>query len=155
MTALLAAIVMWLSANFALPQTHDFPRIEFITESEMVFIRYQTFTSERRREIASVLDNSAGDSKRRRVVSIYDDRARTIYLPTQWSGDTPAELSVLVHEMVHHLQNVGDLRYDCTGTREKIAYEAQEKWLALFGRNLADEFDLDPFTLKVSTSCGF
>lgn len=154
MTALLAAIAMWLSANFDLPATHDHPRIELITETEIMFIRYQAFTVERRREIAAALDN-ATDDKRRKVVSIYEDKTRTIYLPAGWNGGTPGELSVLVHEMVHHMQNVGDLRYECAGAREKLAYEAQEKWLSLFGRNLAGEFDLDTFTLKVSTSCGF
>lgn len=154
MTALLAAIAMWLSANFDLPATHDHPKIELIAETEIMFIRYQAFTPERRREVVAALGN-ASDDKRRATVSIYDDKARTIYLPAGWNGSTPGELSVLVHEMVHHMQNVGDLRYECAGAREKLAYEAQEKWLGLFGRNLAGEFDLDTFTLKVSTSCGF
>lgn len=155
MTALLAAIAMWLSANFDLPPTQDHPQIEFIAESEIVFIRYRAFTPERRREVAAALGNMEDNSKRRTTVSIYDDKARTIYLPANWNGTTPADLSVLVHEMVHHMQNVGDLRYECAGAREKLAYEAQEKWLGLFGRDLGGEFDLDPFTLKVSTSCGF
>lgn len=155
MTALLAAIAVWLSANFDLPATQDYPKIELIAATEITFMRYQAFTPERRREIAAALDETASDSKRRAVVSVYDDKTRTIYLPAGWTGDTPADLSVLVHEMVHHMQNVGDLRYECAGAREKMAYEAQEKWLGLFGRDLAGEFNIDPLTLKVSTSCGF
>jgi hypothetical protein len=72
-----------------------------------------------------------------------------------WKGDTPAELSVLVHEMVHHLQKKNHLNYECHGAREELAYKVQEKWLSLFGRDLASEFQIDPFTLKVSTTCGF
>jgi len=38
---------------------------------------------------------------------------------------------------------------------EELACVAQEKWLGPFGRNLEAEFQIDPFTLKVSTTCGF
>jgi hypothetical protein len=41
------------------------------------------------------------------------------------------------------------------GAREELAYAEQEKWLALFDRSLLTEFQIDPFTLKVSTTCGF
>jgi hypothetical protein len=39
------------------------------------------------------------------------------------------------------------------GAREKLAYAAQDKWLNLFGRNLSTEFQIDAFTLNVSTAC--
>ena len=51
-------------------------------------------------------------------------------------------------------QNKAGLTYACAGEREKLAYEAQEKWLGLFGRTLQGEFEIDPFTLKISTTCG-
>jgi Domain of unknown function (DUF6647) len=80
---------------------------------------------------------------------------RTIYLRKEWTGRTPTELSVLVHEMVHHLQNVGGLKYVCPAEREKPAYDAQDRWLSLFGRNLIDEFKLDRMTVLVRTHCLF
>jgi hypothetical protein len=85
--------------------------------------------------------------------ALYDDATRTIYLPAGWTGETPAELSVLVHEMVHHLQNVAGLRYECAAARERPAHVAQDRWLALFGRSLVDEFALDSMTLLVRTAC--
>jgi hypothetical protein len=63
------------------------------------------------------------------------------------------ELSVLVHEMVHHLQNAGGLKYACAQAREKTAYQAQDKWLRQFGRNLTVAFALDPMTVLVRTNC--
>jgi hypothetical protein len=48
---------------------------------------------------------------------------------------------------------VAGLKYECAEAREKPAYEAQDKWLAEFGRNLLDEFKLDPMTLLVRTRC--
>jgi hypothetical protein len=87
------------------------------------------------------------------VEAFYDDSARTIYLPKGWTGESPAELSVLVHEMVHHVQNMAGLTYACAEAREKLAYAAQRQWLALFGRDLLEDFKLDPMTLLVRTNC--
>ena len=89
----------------------------------------------------------------REVVAIYDDSNRTIYLPDTWKGDTPAEQSILVHEMVHHLQNRGSVKYDCPGAREKPAYLAQRTWLANYGLNLEDEFQVDMFTIVTMWAC--
>jgi hypothetical protein len=86
-------------------------------------------------------------------VAVYEDLTATIYLADTWTGRTPAELSILVHEMVHHLQKIGALRYACAGAREKPAYEAQEKWLGLFGLDLETSFDVDPFTRLAMTAC--
>ena len=87
------------------------------------------------------------------VVALYDDQTKTIYLSDKWAGSTPAELSVLVHEMVHHLQNEAGTTYECPAEREKLAYEVQDKWLGLFGRNLEGEFEINGLALLVSTSC--
>lgn len=70
-----------------------------------------------------------------------------------WTGKSPADVSVLVHEMVHHVQNVAGLKYACPEEREKPAYDAQNQWLALFGRKVTEEFELDPMTLLVRTNC--
>jgi hypothetical protein len=88
-----------------------------------------------------------------KVEAYYDDATRTVYLPKGWTGRSPAELSVLVHEMVHHVQNVAGLTYACPEEREKIAYAAQRQWLALFGRDLMKEFKIDPMTLLIRTNC--
>jgi hypothetical protein len=87
------------------------------------------------------------------VEAYYDDTTRTIFLPQGWSGQSPAELSLLVHEMVHHVQNVAGLTYACPEEREKIAYAARRQWLALFGRDLMREFRIDPMTLLIRTNC--
>ena len=56
--------------------------------------------------------------------------------------------------MVHHLQNYqAGTTYECPAEREKLAYEAQDNWLRLFGRNLEAEFEINGLALLVSTSC--
>ena len=151
MTALLTAIALWLSANFNLPPLSEQPKIELVSQARITAIRHHAFSLERRHDTGAmppVFDP-------RETVAIYDDPHRTIYLPLTWTGGTAAELSMLVHEMVHHLQNIGGIRYECPAAREELAYRAQDKWLGLFGQNLEHTFGIDQFTLKISTSCGF
>jgi hypothetical protein len=89
----------------------------------------------------------------REVIAVYRDDTRTIYLNESWTGTSPAEVSVLVHEMVHHLQNVAGLKYECPAAREKPAYLAQNAWLQRFGSDLETEFEIDMMTMLVTTSC--
>jgi len=147
-TAVLAEITAWLAENFNLPAT-DEPRVAFVPSARIAAFRYRGFAQAQ----AAVGDDQATLEAGREIAAVYDDATRTIYLPDGWSGKTPAEFSVLVHEMVHHLQNIAQLRYECPQEREKLAYAAQDRWLSRHDRSLASEFELDPFTLLVRTRC--
>ena len=70
-------------------------------------------------------------------------------------GEALAELSVLVHEMVHHMQNLSGIRHECPRQREKSAYAAQDKFLRLFGRGLEGEFEVNPFAVLVRSTCAY
>ncbi len=151
MQIMLTMIVTWLSVNFALPAVYDHPDISFVAPEAMQSVRYQAAESEQsapRRE-------PTPPSSTPEVESFYDDTSWTVHLSQDWTGGSPAELSLLVHEMVHHLQSAAKLTYACPGAREKPAYAAQKQWLAQFGRNLTDEFGLDPMTILVRTNCMF
>jgi hypothetical protein len=149
--AVLKGIVIWLWESFDLPRILIYPNIEIVPRAEIDALGYKGFAWVAPRDIA--IESQRGPLNAREVVAAYDDEMKTIYLPEGWTGATPAEQSVLVHEMVHHLQNLGKLKYDCAPAREQLAYAAQDKWLSLSGLNLADEFEIDPFTLVVSTRC--
>jgi hypothetical protein len=146
MQPLLAAIITWLSVNFSLPANYDLPAIEFATPTEITKLRYGAFNTGTPRSDPAASASSS-------VVSVYKDKDRVIVLPVGWQGITPAELSILVHEMVHHLQNVGKLTFACPQEREALAYKAQDQWLQLFGKDLAGEFELDGFTILVKSRC--
>src|SRR5262245_41895380 len=149
MQALLTVIVIWLSANFDLPTIHEHPRVEFLPASKIATLRHTA------RPSSGQLDETGAPTQagQRATMAVYDDATKTISLPEDWTGSTPAEVSILVHEMVHHLQNLGKQRFECPQERERLAYAAQEKWLGLFGHDLMSDFEIDPFTLLVSTRC--
>ncbi|AZN98644.1 hypothetical protein EJ066_16550 [Mesorhizobium sp. M9A.F.Ca.ET.002.03.1.2] len=150
--ALLKVIADWLSSEFDLPSVNEPPAIAFASERRMVGLRHRDVPSDRWGGGDAYLDIVG---ERSDVIAVYDDEARTIYLPEGWSGKTPGEQSVLVHEMVHHIQNVAGMRFACPEEREKTAFEAQERWLGRFGSDLVREFGLDPFTLLVRTNCPY
>ncbi|ACJ01157.1 DUF6647 family protein [Rhodospirillum centenum] len=75
-----------------------------------------------------------------------DERLRAAYVPgvvildsDTWSPADPVELSYLVHELVHHAQQLAGRGGDCRGRREEEAYRLQNLWLA--ERGLPPEHD--------------
>ena len=151
MQTMLATIVTWLSVNLGLPAIHELPSIEFVSPEMMQIARRRA--TELGEAPSLRTDKPAQPGRDPEVEAFYDDARQTIYLPKSWTSESPADLSVLVHEMVHHVQNVAGLKYPCPEAREKPAYAAQKKWLAQSGRDLMDEFDLDPMTVLVRTNC--
>ncbi|NRP75669.1 hypothetical protein ILFOPFJJ_06592 [Ensifer psoraleae] len=143
---LLQAIVAWLSSELGLPAIQELPAIGFASQRRMVSLRYRDMSSDR-------LSSGSGAQASGDIVAIYDDEAKIIYLPEGWSGKTPSELSVLVHEMVHHIQNLAGLKFECAAAKEEMAFEAQDRWLHMFGRDLLKDFGLDPFTVFVRSKC--
>ena len=146
--ALVDAIKTWLSIQFALAAIDRQPRIEFVPSSKIAALRINALLS-----IPQSTKADGSEFAQHDTVAIYHDTTQTIYLGDDWTGGSPAELSILVHEMVHHFQNMLGLKYECPQAREALAYRAQEQWLDLFGHDLATDFDLDPFSLLVKTKC--
>jgi hypothetical protein len=154
MEGLLTVLATWLSLNFGLPAMSDHPQVEMVTPARMAAVRFRGLTSDRE-PFAAEGGRTAPPEFGQDVYAIYDVRTRTIYLHKGWSSERPADVSVLVHEMVHHIQNITSQKFACPQEREKAAYEAQRAWLAQFGRTLEDEFEIDPMTILVRTNCGF
>lgn len=140
---LLEALAIWVGAKLGQPVPSALPRLVFKPNSQVAALRLKQHTSE--------LVQQQG---RPSIISIYDAREKIIYLDESWSGATAADLSVLVHELVHHFQEADKTKFECDAAREAKAFELQEKWLRLFGESLEEEFQIDPFTLLVRTSCG-
>jgi hypothetical protein len=154
MQELLTVIVTWLSINFGLPAIYEHPHVEFVSAARIAEVRHSRLKASQPDDITGAeAERSAPPEFAHDVHAFYDDPSQTIYLPKGWSGATPAGVSVLVHELVHHLQNVAGLKYDCSEAREKPAYGAQSRWLELFGMELADEFEIDAMTILVRTNC--
>jgi hypothetical protein len=151
--ALMSTIVTWLATNFELPASHSHPRVELASPAKLAAVRYRGLAPGPQQGIVVVGNQATPLSLGRDLLAVYDRASRTMYLREGWAGATPAEISVLVHEMVHHLQSEAGLAYPCPAASEKLAYEAQQKWLALSNLSLEREFEVDRFTIMVRASC--
>jgi len=140
---LLEAIAIWVGAKLEQPVPASLPRLVFKPAGQIAVSRLKQYASE-------IMQQQG----RPNIISIYDSREKIIYLPDAWTGATAADLSVLVHELVHHFQEMHQTKFECDAEHEAKAFELQEKWLRLFGFSLEEEFQIDPFTLLVRTSCG-
>ena len=144
---LLPKIAAWISHSFDLPPIDRLPRVQFVPSAQVTALRYRLPRPSGQANEQAGLDPGAG----RAVVAVYDND--TIYLSDGWRGGSPADQSVLIHEMVHHLQHRAQLKYGCPQEREKLAYQVQERWLTRFGASLQSEFEIDPMTLLLHSAC--
>lgn len=149
METLLASIALWLSTEFGLPAAHDYPRVELVSAARMDALQRGGASA----GSEAGPRQSARKASTRSVEALYDDASRTIYLSETWTPKTSANVSVLVHEMVHHLQRQSALKFECSQAREQLAYAAQDRWLEQHGSSLAGAFKVDPVTLLVRTKC--
>ncbi|HTV70100.1 MAG TPA: DUF6647 family protein [Rhizobiaceae bacterium] len=138
---LIQEIGAWLAAEFDLPTMSQPPVIRFASSKRMASLRFRDITA------------SHAPDEEPEIVAVYDGEARTIYLPQGWTGRDAAEMSILVHELVHHMQKLAGQKFACPEMLEQLAYEAQERWLVQNGRDLMTDFGIDPFTLLVRTNC--
>jgi hypothetical protein len=153
-SAQLSQIIGWIAVNLDLPEVRELPRIELVTPARMAAVRFRGLVSDRD-SLAAEAGRTAPPEFGQDVYAVYDDVKQAIYLHKDWNSDRPADISVLVHELVHHIQNVAALKFACPQEREKDAYKAQRTWLEQFGRTLEDVFEIDPMTILVRTTCGF
>jgi hypothetical protein len=138
MEPLLNVIALWLSLTLALPAVPGHPEVRHVPPPQLVEIHTGA---------------AAGSYEDRQVVGAYDPLSQTIFLRDDWDSRNPADVSVLVHELVHYLQDRAALRFECAAEREALAYEAQQRWLELYGTDLQRAFGVDAMTRKLRTTC--
>jgi hypothetical protein len=68
-----------------------------------------------------------------RPAAFYSKGEHVIYLADSWNKDDLVDQSILVHELVHHLQIEDQIQFACWGRYEAQAYELQIQWLRTQG----------------------
>lgn len=68
-----------------------------------------------------------------RPAAFYSKGEHVIYLADSWNKDDLVDQSILVHELVHHLQIEDQIQFACWGRYEAKAYELQIQWLRTQG----------------------
>lgn len=113
---LVSHLESWLDANTDLPPRDSMPTFEQISLAE-----------------ANNLQGGAQAARTDTTRGLYDPDAQTIYLVRPWDARNPFDVSVLLHELVHHRQNGEGAHWYCPGAQELDAYRLQDAWLAELG----------------------
>jgi Domain of unknown function (DUF6647) len=111
---LVESLRRWLDANSEYPRRAVLPEIRLVPRGD-----------------PALLDGSGGLSKGR-LRGVYDDQTATVYLVEPWSTEAVFDISVLLHELVHHRQTTAKHWY-CPQEQEWRAYQIQAQWLEEHG----------------------
>jgi hypothetical protein len=136
MDLLVSVLTGWIALQTGLSAVEP-PRIEFVTPSTM---------SERA--------FGPGIAASPLLRALYSQPAATVYLRKGWDASNLRDRSELLHELIHHFQNLHHLKYGCGAEREKLAYELQLKWLREQG--VADPYEfleINAFFVIMASVC--
>ncbi len=102
-------------------------------------------------ELAKMFGGTADDYH---VEALYSDRDHSIYLPEGWKADDLRRHSILLHELVHHLQYLNHVKVTCVSEYELQAFKLQVTWLNEQGvEDPLDLLGIDPFLLFMLGHC--
>jgi hypothetical protein len=79
------------------------------------------------------LSGLSSDAEWIRPAAFYSKIEHAIYLADNWNKNDLVDQSILVHELVHHLQIEDNIQFACLGRYEAQAYELQIQWLRTQG----------------------
>jgi hypothetical protein len=122
MKELMLALMVWASAHTGLPVPANVPAI---VKADRCAIQ----------ALAQPDSECRSDSG---PVAIYDRHRPAVHLPTGWRADNLYHVSILLHELVHHMQAESGMAMSadnpCPGQNiEKPAYDAQIAFLEAAG----------------------
>jgi hypothetical protein len=61
--------------------------------------------------------------------ALYSNKSHMIYLPDKWNPNDLHDRSALLHELVHHLQALNNVKAKCLAAYEPQAFDLQFEWL--------------------------
>ncbi len=112
MKEILTALMIWLGANTPFNTNFDVPVVVFLPQEEMNSMYYK--------------DNEHEPNS---LHGMYDKENDIIYLPDDWDRREAWDMGVLVHEMVHYLQDMNEMKFACSAEMEKMAWPIQQFYL--------------------------
>jgi hypothetical protein len=112
MKEILTALMIWLGANTPLTSDFPLPKVLFLPQEKLEHMFYG--------------DNEYMPDS---LHGMYHRDTDTIYLPDDWDRNNAWDMGVLVHEMVHYLQDMNEMPFACSQEMEKMAWPIQQFYL--------------------------
>ncbi len=142
---LMLALMIWIGPQTGLPVPSEVPIMAFVTKERLCEL---AFLSSKGDALAQCI---SGENQV--VAGAYDFRGNTLYLPKTWSASRPKDVSVLLHELVHFMQDQAEKVYACRGGLERVAYDAQIEYLREGSLDFFKLFEVDQLFFRVTMTC--
>lgn len=134
MKEIITALLIWLGANSDFNVNMDIPVVMFLPQDQM--------------ELQYFGESHTDDHSE--LYAFYDTQKNIIVLPDTWDRRDPWDLSVLLHEMIHYVQDQNETEFNCTAEMEKDSWPLQQKYLL----EIHDfEWDYDKLWYLMVSSC--
>ena len=112
MKEILVALLLWIGTNSNNNTDISLPTVLFMEQEQMESVYY-------------VDQNRSGH-----LYGFYNIEKDIIVLPDTWDRNDPWHLSVLLHELVHYVQDINGIKFQCTAEMEKDSWPLQKQYLA-------------------------
>jgi hypothetical protein len=145
MNDLMVALMVWASAQTGLPVPDELPTVKYADRCEIERIYYNDGARDCSKSVL-------------RIQAIYLHDRDTIYLPDTFDVNKLFDVSVVLHELVHYMQDKAGMEMPGTCHQEKIerpAYDAQIAWLNATGKTAYDVMGINGLSYYILTTCAW
>ncbi len=112
MQEILTALLIWIGANTYFNTNHDVPQVIFLPQGQLNQMYYKDLPHD-------------GNT----LHGLYHTETDTIYLPDTWDRRDPWAMGVLLHEVLHYLQDQNKMEFKCTNEMERDVWPIQQQYL--------------------------
>ena len=134
MKSLIASMLLWIGANTNYNVDLPHPDIKLLPQQEMEHIYSQGM------EMSSHLHG------------FYDTKKDIIYLPDTFELHDPWQQGVLLHELLHYVQDQNEAKFQCKNDMETEAWPLQKKFLLEYHDY---DWEYDKFWFSMVSKCFF
>ena len=143
--------MIWISAvtGFSVP---EIPHIKSATFAEMKHISYDCDNV-----VPATKKVCADTSVGYKTLALYIESSETIYISNDFWWPSKKDQSILLHELVHHMQFANNYQKTTESCGrpdlEAQAYSVQSEWLKTHGMSLEKDIGIGPLYLYIITTC--
>ena len=111
MKEILVGLLLWIGSNSHYNINVPVPTVIFMNEQEMNRVYYK------------------GREPIGELHGFYNLEKDVIILKNTWDRRNPWDLSILLHEVIHYVQDINEIQFQCNMEMEKLSWPLQQKYL--------------------------
>jgi Zn-dependent peptidase ImmA (M78 family) len=113
MKSVIAAMLLWIGANTNYDVNLHHPEVQIVPQAQL----------------EQIYSKGKGIDKNSELHAFYDTKKDTIYLPESFDLYNAWHKGVLLHELLHYVQDQNQVEFECSAQMEAEAWPLQKKYL--------------------------